>query len=89
VTAGASACGWSSRRWAAAACVGSLANDPLDFPRLHFGHKIKFRREHIIDIDTDPHTLTVERQHNTVCAECCGANESDALASRGIEDGAH
>jgi hypothetical protein len=44
--------------------------------------QIKFRREHIIDVDTDPHTLTVERKHNTVCAQCIGVNESDAIASQ-------
>jgi hypothetical protein len=80
--------GWGERMWVLVEkvgrrrMVGSLANDPVGFPRLHFGHKIKFRREHIIDIDTDPYTQTVERQHTTMCSHCRGSNESDAIASR-------
>jgi hypothetical protein len=33
--------------------IGHLVNHPLDFPRLEYGSQIKFRRKHIIDIDSE------------------------------------
>lgn len=53
--------GWGERMWVrvekirGGRLVGRLDNDPLGFPRLHYGDRIKFRRKHIIDIHPDPH----------------------------------
>ena len=33
--------------------VGTLVNDPHDMPQLHAGTEITFKREHVIDIDTE------------------------------------
>lgn len=52
--------GWGERMWVCVekarrrSLVGRLDNLPLDFPRLDYGSKVRFRREHIIDIDLDP-----------------------------------
>lgn len=52
--------GWGERMWVRVEqvkrfrIVGRLANHPLDFPRLDYGSRIKFRRKHIIDIDWEP-----------------------------------
>jgi hypothetical protein len=48
--------GWSERMWVRVVAVngkniiGTLGNQPVGIPRLDYGKKIKFRREHIIDI---------------------------------------
>jgi hypothetical protein len=83
--------GWGERMWVIVekvsrrSMIGSLANTPVEFPRLDFGSKIKFRREHIIGIDLDPHTQMVERQHNTSCSRCGHSNRPDPIAD--IEGG--
>jgi hypothetical protein len=83
--------GWGERMWVIVEkvgrrrMVGSLVNRPQGFPRLDFGRRIKFRREHIIDIDLDPHTQMVERQHTTTCDRCGRANVPDPIVD--IEGG--
>ncbi|HMG44894.1 MAG TPA: DUF2314 domain-containing protein [Acidimicrobiales bacterium] len=48
---------WGERMWVKVEkvgrqkMVGTLANQPIGFPRLDYGDTITFRREHIIDID--------------------------------------
>lgn len=48
--------GWGERMWVVVdkigrrRIVGDLDSEPLDFPRLYPGRKIRFRRKHIIDI---------------------------------------
>jgi len=52
--------GWGERMWVRVEkagrhrMVGRLENLPLGFPRLDIGSKIRFRREHIVDIHDDP-----------------------------------
>ncbi|WP_284745079.1 DUF2314 domain-containing protein [Amycolatopsis sp. RTGN1] len=81
--------GWSERMWVIVEkvgrrkLVGSLTNRPLAFPRLDVGSKIKFQREHIIDIDFDPHTQMRKRQHTTTCHHCISANAPDPIEDIG------
>jgi hypothetical protein len=48
--------GWGERMWVVVdkigrlRIVGYLNSEPLDFPRLYPGRKIRFYRKHIIDI---------------------------------------
>ncbi|WP_336156711.1 hypothetical protein [Amycolatopsis sp. VC5-11] len=81
--------GWSEKMWVIVekvgnrTFVGSLANRPLGFPRLDIGSKIKFQREHIIDIDFDPHTQMRRRQHTTTCRRCSSTNAPDPIEDAG------
>ncbi len=49
--------GWGERMWVEVVAVkrhhivGTLRNHPVDIPRLHWGDRVKFKRDHIIDID--------------------------------------
>ncbi|MFG3231697.1 DUF2314 domain-containing protein [Streptomyces antibioticus] len=51
--------GWGERMWVEVVAVkkrniiGVLRNDPWGIPRLHHGDRIRFKRDHIIDIDWD------------------------------------
>jgi hypothetical protein len=51
--------GWGERMWVEVVevskshLVGVLVNQPIGIPRLYHGDTVKFRREHIIDIDWD------------------------------------
>lgn len=51
--------GWGERMWVDVVAVkrrrlvGRLRNDPAGIPRLYYGDKVKFRREHIVDIIWD------------------------------------
>lgn len=83
--------GWVERMWVSVEkigrrrWVGTLNSHPLDFPRLHPGCKIRFRPEHIIDYDLDPHTdMDGDRrqQEVAICPECTAANDPDALPAR-------
>jgi hypothetical protein len=50
---------WGERMWVEVLAVkrryliGRLKNDPVAIPRLYFGDKVKFKRDHIIDIHPD------------------------------------
>ena len=52
---------WGERMWVEVVAiknrhiVGVLRNQPIGIPRLHFGDQLKFTRDHIIDIDWEPH----------------------------------
>lgn len=49
--------GWTERMWVRVTAVserrlvGTLANYPYGIPRLTYGTKVRFRREHVIDIN--------------------------------------
>lgn len=49
--------GWTERMWVKVTAasrrriVGTLANEPFGVPRLSWGDKIRFQREHVISID--------------------------------------
>ena len=73
--------GWGERMWVDVKAVkrrnivGELVNEPIGIPRLGSGDKVKFRREHIIDIWTDAgDVVTPNRGLDdifTVCDRCC------------------
>jgi len=70
--------GWGERMWVLVdkvsrrRIIGYLDSNPYDFPRLYPGRKIRFRREHIIDILPDPdHYADCCKQHvQMTCAGC-------------------
>lgn len=85
--------GWGERMWVRIEkagrrrLVGRLENLPLAFPRLDFGSKITFRREHIIDIHPDPAPPSCSDYETVYAAR---EQELEALRSRrtGNSDGA-
>lgn len=56
--------GWAERMWVKVEeikpthLVGTLDNEPVGIPRLHAGRKVRFRREHVINILDDDNALT-------------------------------
>jgi Uncharacterized protein conserved in bacteria (DUF2314) len=55
--------GWRERMWVEVVAVqrrhivGTLRNHPVDIPRLDWGDRVKFERDHIIDIDWEADCL--------------------------------
>jgi len=84
--------GWSERMWVEVVkigrrkIVGELVNEPLGFYRLHAGKKVRFRHDHIIDYELDPHTQQKDRSQSVaLCNECKGRNEPDPHAEFDLE----
>jgi uncharacterized protein YegJ (DUF2314 family) len=77
--------GWAERMWVQidkiGRCylVGYLVNTPLGFPRLDSGRRIRFRRDHIIDIawDYEPGPLD-HFDVRALCGACGGSEPSPA-----------
>lgn len=76
--------GWGDRMWVQVEqanhfrLVGRLANHPLDFPRLDYGTRIKFRRKHIIDINWEP-SDTCESTPVPTCSACSCTSPAKAI----------
>jgi uncharacterized protein YegJ (DUF2314 family) len=57
---------WGERMWVEVVdvrrrrIVGELRNEPIGIPRLYYGDRVKFKHEHIIDIDWEPHLCDCE-----------------------------
>jgi hypothetical protein len=55
--------GWRERMWVEVVAVkrrhlvGTLRNQPVDIPRLDLGDRVKFQRDHVIDIDWEADCL--------------------------------
>jgi Uncharacterized protein conserved in bacteria (DUF2314) len=55
--------GWGERMWVEVVAVqrrhivGTLRNQPIGIPRLDLGDRVKFKREHVIDIDWEADCL--------------------------------
>ncbi len=55
--------GWAERMWVEVVAVkrrhtlGTLTNQPIGIPRLDYGDRVKFKRDHIIEIDWDDDCL--------------------------------
>jgi uncharacterized protein YegJ (DUF2314 family) len=81
---------WGERMWVEVVAikkrhiVGVLRNQPFAIPRLYAGHQLKFKRDHIIDINWEPDDLDLcDCQHGPegfrpVHAECNGPSEAPA-----------
>lgn len=82
--------GWGERMWVIVDKVGRrritgyLDNDPLDFPRLYPGRKIRFRREHIIDIHPDPADHADCEQRVRAVHSGCGAADPHPVVEGGV-----
>jgi hypothetical protein len=73
--------GWTERMWVSVdkvgrwRLVGSLNNQPIGIPRLDHGQRIKFSRDHIIDItyEGDEQTSIIDSATEHACVVTCHA----------------
>lgn len=86
---------WGERMWVEVETikrrrlVGRLRNTPIGIPRLDFDDKVKFKLDHIIDIDFGSTGCDCDPDPTEVCEHCAAVGRSPEIEAPEPDTGTH